>query len=916
MPAVFVDRDDSMAELTGLGGAVAGGRGEALVISGDSGIGKSSLLAEFHRRAAADDELSGCRYVQVRCRPGIGPGNSCGPVLDALLALRPLPKPEPAWRRWGRGLGRGATQAAPDVLSLLVPGIAPLVSAGRGITGAALDSGSVPGDSLLMYQQVIAARLAEALLSEARSGPPVVVLLDDVQYIDLTSLQVLEKLLDSLAGEPLGVVLGHGRYAGGAAGSNAEAVDALLDRWEEAGLLRRHTLPALPRDAVAELVDLRFPGGGVPRTLPLRLAEATGGSPVFVEQCLQLWRPADGDVVTFPRTLPAAVKERFDRLDSRSRELLVIAATQGESFLTRPVAEVAGVPHGEAMEHFRRIASEHGLIRPSAALPDWARYAGSDGYDFAHRALQRTVQAEQGPVQAEGRHSGLAAALQAIADSRAGDEDDVPLELRLAIADQLRKGGPRCCAASADAHHALARYAAVKGLSFAEAEQHCEVAIAAARALPPAAEGRDRRLVEAVELLLSLTEVRWRGHASPGGGQHIDALAQEAEAAAARLADRALVARTTLLRGKTLLVTEGLEPSLEKLREAVERAGDCGDDGKVALFIAMVEYGRQLPKRDLRAGLQVLAEAEELYASEESLGASGDPVLQHARNLNEMQLGVNLFDAGHLSEGRTRLLRCTDRLRGEPLRAELPIALNYLAQLHIAMGEEAEAAVVLREARGFEEERGGDSGWHAYNTALLAQLTAREPGRLEEALALIEEAWGETERTWLANLVPIVRNLYAEVLCTAAGDGSAAEGAVGEPPGVLERAHRLAEATCAETSRTGMVRSEIGAYSLRGRIRLRQGDVAAAVSHARRAVGILEEVGDMPALRTEEVYFHASRALRAGGASEDAGRLLERARAEVSRKAGLIDDPQQRERFLRAVVLNRDIIKHAEDPTG
>ena len=79
------------------------------------------------------------------------------------------------------------------------------------------------------------------------------------------------------------------------------------------------------------------------------------------------------------------------------------------------------------------------------------------------------------------------------------------------------------------------------------------------------------------------------------------------------------------------------------------------------------------------------------------------------------------------------------RLRNELLQAELPIALNYLAQILTGLGRSEEAESALREAREFEARRGGDSGWHAYNTALLARLLATRPGQARESLRLIAE---------------------------------------------------------------------------------------------------------------------------------------------------------------------------------
>jgi hypothetical protein len=134
---------------------------------------------------------------------------------------------------------------------------------------------------------------------------------------------------------------------------------------------------------------------------------------------------------------------------------------------------------------------------------------------------------------------------------------------------------------------------------------------------------------------------------------------------------------------------------------------------------------------------------------------------------------------------------------------------------------------------------------------------------------------------------------------------------------LLAQADRLAVDTCDETRRTGMVRSEIAALSLRGRIHLRRANTTAARSFTQEALRVLEEVGDMPALRTEEVLFHAAEASYADGDQAEAYELLERARAVVSRKAGRLEDPALRRSFLEDVPLNRWIFADGLfDPRG
>jgi tetratricopeptide (TPR) repeat protein len=882
----FVDRVEDIAALEAIVDALAEGRGGALLVEGLSGIGKSSLLTHFAQQVAGESGRPGPRVALVRCLPGIGAGLAYGPVVDVLLTLREQPTSRPTrLRRVFAAAGRGAARSAPELLSTIVPGLGAVWTVGREVTEAALSSGSMPFDSLLPFQLGAAVQIVEALVSAARSGPPALVIVDDVQYMDPSSLLIVDMLLRRVASEPLALVLS--RATGGTPDAQAATVDALLRRWAADGLLRRRWLSGLPGDAVAELVRRRHPVA--PAGLSARLSGMTGGHPLFVSLCLDEWTPDAGAEIALPRSLAEFVEQRLRSLEERDRRLIEIAAVQGATFLSRVVAEVAGEPHDLVIERLRQTARAQRLI-VAQQPPAWAQEEASDCYRFEHPALCEVVYGLQTSEQRRSRHARVAAALTAGEGSRSG------LERRLEIARHLERSGPPCAQASADAHYSLARSAATDGLSFAEAERHCEIAIAAARAVPPDRDGRDRRLVEAIELLLSLTEVRWRGQHRPAGGPDIDALAAEAEQAAARCGSPALVARTALLRGKTLMATRGLEPSLEKLREAADRAEELGDP--VALFVATVEYGRQVSKRDLAEGLARLLDAERMYASKPELGERNDPVMQHARNLGEMQLGVTLFDSGRLGEALARLERCARRLRGERLNAELPIALNYLAQIRIALGAGREAEEALREALALEAERGGDSGWHAYNTALLALVLSVDPDRLDAALDLAETGWSETERTWLANLVPIVRNLYAEVSIAAAA----------HRPELLDQAERLAVDTCVESRRSGMVRSEIAAFSLRGRISLLRGNPSAARSSALQAVRILEEVGDMPALRTEEVLFHAAEALRADGAGEAANELLERARTVVRGKADRIDDPGLRGGFLERVPLNRAIL--------
>lgn len=894
MSTAFVDRTDDLALLRSVAAGVGTRQGFGLVIEGRSGIGKSALLRRFVEETGGGSADS-IRVVYTTCRAHTGQGLAFGPIIALLSAVTSGGRPGTGRRRGlGKVLtraGRGAAQAAPEVLASLVPGLGPLMPLIRSITESALSSGNLPGDSLQPFQQAIVLRVAEEIGSRARKGRPLVVVIDDIQYIDESSLQVLDLILQRLDGEPLAVVLG--LTTGLPAGTLRHDVSDLVARWHMEDVVRRHQVGPLPGDAIAELVALRYEDASA--EFVARVAEVTGGLPLFVRLCLDSWRPQDGVRGALPESVAEAVRRQLKALTDADRGLLSLAAVQGSVFLSHVLARSAETPHEDVLERLRLLSLDKVLIVP-ADCPDWAEAEASDIYRFDHLLLWSSVYRAQTIQQRRLAHKRVAAVFAAMID----EYDVPPTGMRLEQARHLELAGPDCAGQSAEVRLTLARSAAVGGLSFAEAEMHCTVAIEAVNVMRPGRE-RDRLLVEAVEMLLSMTEVRWRGRsAEAGGADDVDGLAARAEAAAARDGSPELIAVTTLLRGKTLLATAGVVSALPKLKRAVDLADQLGDP--VRAYVARVEYGRQLGKRDLAAALDVLRDVEFRYASDRALNTGGGFVLQHARNLAEMQLAVNLLDAGHVGEALDRLERCVARLRSESLNAELPIAFNYLAQAQLTVGRFEEAKGTLREALAYEERRGGDSGWHAYNQALLAFAVADEQGAAARSVDLVQQAWLETERTWLVNLVPIVRNLFVDVLIAAERQSEADPD---ERARILRQAADLATETCRETLGSGMVRSRIAALSLLSRIHLRAARPDRAANFARESVEVLDAVGDMPALRTEEVCYHAAVVLAANGDSAEARLLLERARRVIAAKAERIEDPAMRQGFLHDVPLNR-----------
>ncbi|MFF4084853.1 hypothetical protein ACFYZN_36455 [Streptomyces sp. NPDC001777] len=165
---------------------------------------------------------------------------------------------------------------------------------------------------------------------------------------------------------------------------------------------------------MGELVQVGLSDRDVPAGFAEQTFSATKGRPVFVEQCLKLWHPGYGSDVPLPEELPAAVAERFDRIDPETRELLVLGATVGEYFFSHTLAEVTGLAQIRVQDLLHRVEREHGLVRERRCvdMPRWTRNLYTDWHDFDHRALQSCIRKDQ---QTEGarllRHGRIAEAL-------------------------------------------------------------------------------------------------------------------------------------------------------------------------------------------------------------------------------------------------------------------------------------------------------------------------------------------------------------------------------------------------------------------------------------------------------------------------------------------------------------------------
>ncbi|HET6533752.1 MAG TPA: AAA family ATPase, partial [Actinoplanes sp.] len=326
------------AAVTAAAGPVPGRPGLVLLV-GEAGIGKTALLTEF----AADAAAAGATVLW-------------GTSWDDDQA--------PAWWPWTQAFRTllrqhaGLRADAPADLAAVVPD---LVGAPPGPSG-----GNGEGGRLRIFDAV------GQTLGRAGTHAPVVVILDDLQWADASTLG----LLRFVARQPLpGAVVLVGAYRPGEARGDVAA--GLADLAAAAELI---TLQGLGRDEIADLVRTLSGTSAAGRWAAL-VHERTNGHPFFARELCRLLTAGGAD-----DEVPAAVREvigrRLARLPDGCSALLAAAAVAGNHLLPDVLAEVCGDPAAVVADRIDAVTAAGVVVsgRPAAGT---AR--------FAHDLFRETV---------------------------------------------------------------------------------------------------------------------------------------------------------------------------------------------------------------------------------------------------------------------------------------------------------------------------------------------------------------------------------------------------------------------------------------------------------------------------------------------------------------------------------------------
>ena len=449
--AKFVGRQAQLQAMNDLSQNLNHGIGGLIWIEGEPGIGKSRLMRKFARTIMD----AGALILTGTCSPQKS-GHAFSMVSDILakgLNLQPTDTPDQTRAKIDQ-----AIQAWPKDAQVTRPYLEMLLGVWpSGLHGERL--ASLEPEQLRQQTFVALRRLCKSLADEQ----PLVLLLDDLHWIDPMSAELLGFLMTIVATAPILFVCAQRRQGSDLPNDRLVKLQSLIPT-QTVGLRLDQLSPIESETLLAELL----PEATLPEVLRMTVLERSEGNPYFIEEFMRMlielghlqhvqghWKINPDlalDDIPLPSSLETLIRSRVDALPPELKDLMQLGAVIGAPFEASLIESVSGQPSVEM--DLGRLESRL-LIRRGADTNQWV---------FNHSLIESVVYNTMLKARRSAVHQRVAQAFEA---RWVGAEEDHAEELAYHFTraqddakalDYLMKAGER----------ATARYANEEAMAYFE----------------------------------------------------------------------------------------------------------------------------------------------------------------------------------------------------------------------------------------------------------------------------------------------------------------------------------------------------------------------------------------------------------------------------------------------------------------
>jgi len=367
--------------------------GGLVFLYGEAGIGKTRLTRELGAYA----RLRGMQVLYGRCpalfrMDGVPPYVLWNEVIKDYLQVC---TPEQLYRVIG---------FYPSEVCKLVPEIKQKL-------------GTIP-QSLPISPEQERDRLFEAVsqfMINLSKETPLLIILDDLQWTDQSSLLLLHYLARGVYREPL-LLLGAYRDTDI---DERHPLSPVLTELNRERLLQSAQLKRMSFNDVLEMIKQILEQDDVPREFCELVYERTRGNPFFVEEVIKSlkeeevifreenrWKIKEVSKIEFPKTVKSVIKARISRLDDECQNVLTLASFVGNDFTFEALCGVTGIEENKLLEIMEKILKTE-LIKEKIIR-------GEDVYCFADVIVRDVVHEEVSHLRHKRLHSVVGCALEKV----------------------------------------------------------------------------------------------------------------------------------------------------------------------------------------------------------------------------------------------------------------------------------------------------------------------------------------------------------------------------------------------------------------------------------------------------------------------------------------------------------------------
>jgi predicted ATPase len=487
-----VGRRKERAELRRAFQEVVAGRSLMLSVSGEPGIGKTSVAEDFLAWVVTTDEHP--VVARGKCSERLAGTEAYLPLLEALDNL----------------LHSGTGGSFSEVTKVVAPTWFVQVAA----LPDSLTAQEIRADAKAASQERMKRELG-SLFQEVSRIRPLVVFFEDLHWADASTVDILNYLAGRFESMRVLILV---TYRPSEMFLERHSFLQVRDDLQSRGLLQELPLDFLTRAEIEHYLGLEFPGHEFPEAFVHVLHTKTEGNPLFMvdlvrylrdrgflaqkEQRWQLARSLPELERELPESVRSTIARKLERLDETDRKLLLAGAVQGHSFDSTVVSEATGVDAADVEERLEGLAQVHALVRSegSEEFPDLRLTVK---YRFVHVLYQNVLYGSLQPTRRSTLSAKVAESLVAHYGDRAAEQASELAHLYEAARD-FRKA----------AHYfQLAAAQGARLFAFREAVALAQRGLAQVRALP---EGAERNKAElGLQMILGRSLRSVAGWAAP-----------------------------------------------------------------------------------------------------------------------------------------------------------------------------------------------------------------------------------------------------------------------------------------------------------------------------------------------------------------------------------------------------------------